>query len=92
MLPKLTDKQAEELKDRVGKGVVIQYGPINDGMSALNVENAMRETCKINADDTTHQVIIGKTRDGMSGFTKNIPSKSGASRATGLLAGLMHRI
>lgn len=45
-----------------------------------------------NACDTTHQVIIGKNRDGMGGFARSMPAASGASRSTGLLAGLLRRI
>lgn len=52
----------------------------------------MREGRKNNAGDIKHQVIIGKSRDGMSGFTKSILRNSGASSATGLLSCLLRRI
>lgn len=55
-------------------------------------EDAMRESRKVNAGDTMHQVSIGKSRDGMSVFAKSHSTNSGASLATGLLAGLLRRI
>jgi len=55
-------------------------------------ERVMREGRKINAGDTSHQVIIGKACDGMSSLAKSTASPSGTGGATGLLAGLMRRI
>lgn len=54
-------------------------------------ERFMRESRKIKADEITHQVVIGKSRDGMS-FPKDALRGDASSRASGLLAGLLRRI
>lgn len=54
-------------------------------------DRLMRESRKINADEFTHQVIIGKSRDGMS-FPKDTLRGGAPSSAFGLLAGLLRRI
>jgi len=67
------------------------YGTNQAGLPEA-FERVLRESRKFNAVNTTHQVILGKSRDGMNGFGMCMSKSSGASRATGLLASLLRRI
>ncbi|MCC7684786.1 hypothetical protein [Janthinobacterium sp. FW305-128] len=64
---------------------------INQAGLPESFERCMRDGRKINGG-LTHQVIIGKSRDGMSRFNKSILCNSGSSSASGLLSGLLRRI
>lgn len=56
------------------------------------IARTMRENRKINSGDTTHQLIIGKTRDGMSSFARSMSCTRAVSSATGLLSRLLRRV
>jgi hypothetical protein len=51
-----------------------------------------REGGNANAGQAGHRIIMGKTRDGMSGFRDGLPNRIRTTRATGLLASLLRRI
>lgn len=80
MLPKLTEKQADDLKVQLTPSMVIMSGPANEGMSS-SMAIAMRESRK-------H--YLGVSTGASRPLMPHRPEKTRA--ATGLLAGLLRRI
>ncbi|OEZ52837.1 hypothetical protein JAB5_19300 [Janthinobacterium sp. HH103] len=64
---------------------------INQAGLPKSFERFLRGSSKIDEGENTHQVIIGKSRDGMS-FPKGTLRGDALSSASGLLTGLLCRI